>query len=66
MLYPTIDSLMSKADSKYSLVVLAAKRARELLDGEKEQLETRSSKYVGTALEEIDAEIIKIPSRSDQ
>ncbi len=33
MLYPSIDKLMSKADSKYTLVILAAKRARQLLEG---------------------------------
>jgi len=33
MVEPTIDNLMEKVDSKYSLVVAAAKRARELVDG---------------------------------
>ncbi|GGA33066.1 DNA-directed RNA polymerase subunit omega [Kroppenstedtia guangzhouensis] len=53
MLYPSIDKLMSKADSKYTLVILAAKRARQLLDGASPHLEPRSHKYVGVALEEI-------------
>lgn len=30
MIEPSIDELLSKVDSKYSLVVLAAKRAREI------------------------------------
>lgn len=30
MLYPSIDSLMEKLDSKYTLVTVAAKRARQL------------------------------------
>lgn len=63
MLYPRIDDLMEKADSKYSLVVLAAKRARDLLDGGKPQIDTHSNKYVGSALEEINAGIIKLPPR---
>lgn len=58
MLYPSIDRLMEKADSKYSLVVMAAKRARKLLDGEKSPLKTNSSKYVGVALEEIAADVL--------
>ena len=29
MLYPSIDSLLTKIDSKYSLVSVAAKRARQ-------------------------------------
>lgn len=30
MIEPSIDELLSKVDSKYSLVILAAKRAREI------------------------------------
>lgn len=30
MIEPTIDSLLERVDSKYSLVVLAARRAREI------------------------------------
>jgi DNA-directed RNA polymerase subunit omega len=58
MLYPSIDELMAKADSKYSLVVMAAKRARQLLDGQSVLIKTRSSKFVGSALEEISADIL--------
>ena len=54
---------MQKADSKYSLVVLAAKRARSLLEGESTQLEPKSQKYVGMALEEIAADILVPTSR---
>lgn len=44
---------MTKVDSKYTLVVLAAKRARELLDGDPSMMESRSNKQVTVALEEI-------------
>lgn len=30
MIYPKIESLMEKADSRYTLVILAAKRARQI------------------------------------
>ncbi len=54
MLYPSIDILVKKVESKYSLVVAAAKRARMLRDGAKTQLRNpKSHKYVGVALEEI-------------
>ena len=33
MLYPSINELRKKADSKYTLVILAAKRARDIIDG---------------------------------
>ncbi|MBA4602386.1 DNA-directed RNA polymerase subunit omega [Thermoactinomyces mirandus] len=61
MLYPSIDLLMTKSDSKYSIVVMAAKRARKLLDGQSPQLQPKSKKYVGIALEEIAADIL-VPS----
>jgi DNA-directed RNA polymerase subunit omega len=66
MLYPSIDKLMTKADSKYSLVVLAAKRARQLLDGQDPQLKPKSKKYVGVALEEIASDILVITSRNSE
>ncbi|WP_227935760.1 DNA-directed RNA polymerase subunit omega [Alkalihalobacillus deserti] len=56
MLYPSIDSLLTKLDSKYTLVTVSAKRAREI----KEDLSRGpmihrpvSYKPVGIALEEI-------------
>lgn len=54
MLYPSIDRLLDKVDSKYSLVVAAAKRARKLREGAKSELRTpKSHKQVGIALEEL-------------
>lgn len=54
MLYPSIDKLLGKVDSKYSLVVAASKRARSLRDGSKTELRNKKShKQVGLALEEI-------------
>jgi DNA-directed RNA polymerase subunit omega len=60
MLYPSIDELLTKMDSKYTLVTAASKRARILRDGGKSELaRPRSSKFVGTALEEIYHELIQ-------
>lgn len=54
MLYPSIDEMMKKVDSKYSLVVAASRRARMLRSGEKSDMPNpKSAKYVGVALEEI-------------
>jgi DNA-directed RNA polymerase subunit omega len=54
MLYPSIDKLLDKVDSKYSLVVAAAKRARMLRDGAKTEMKNQKShKNVGIALEEL-------------
>lgn len=54
MLYPSIDKMLDKVGSKYSLVVAASRRARLLREGEKSELkQPKSHKQVGVALEEI-------------
>lgn len=54
MLYPSVDALKSKIDSKYSLVSLASKRARQLQEQGGEKLDKYvSAKFVGKALEEV-------------
>ncbi|MDF7668153.1 DNA-directed RNA polymerase subunit omega [Lactobacillus sp. ESL0701] len=54
--YPSIDKLLARVDSRYSLSVLAAKRAHELEAGDPEALKSyKSQKAVGKALEEIEA-----------
>jgi len=58
MVKPSIDYLATKVDSKYTLVVLAAKRARELVDKSPVLVETKSKKPVTVALEEIGADFI--------
>lgn len=61
MLYPSIDSLLNKVQSKYLLVTVAARRAREILDTKEYQLEEyKSKKPVGKALEEIDAGLLTV------
>lgn len=56
MLKPSIDSLLNEVPSKYSLVILASKRAHELDEGAQPTLDGfESVKSVGQALEEIDA-----------
>ncbi|KKO52172.1 DNA-directed RNA polymerase subunit omega [Paenibacillus sp. DMB20] len=61
MLYPSIDEMMNKVDSKYSLVVAASRRARQLREGESSELKNpKSHKFVGVALEEIYGDYIRI------
>ena len=55
MIYPSIDKLLKKADSKYTLVIAAAKRARMLNEGAQKLVESKSKKDVSIALEEISA-----------
>ncbi|GIQ67685.1 DNA-directed RNA polymerase subunit omega [Xylanibacillus composti] len=67
MLYPSIDEMLEKVDSKYSLVVAAAKRARKLRDGARSELgRPHSNKYVGIALEEIYHDIVKFENKANK
>lgn len=56
MLEPSIDSLQKEIRSKYTLITISAMRARDLLEGEQVLVEDpKSKKFVGMALEEIQA-----------
>lgn len=67
MLYPSIDKLLKIIDSKYSLVSVAAKRARNLQEDGKETLDHfASQKYVGKALEEIYAKTLVMKTNADK
>ncbi|MCR8969018.1 DNA-directed RNA polymerase subunit omega [Facklamia sp. 7083-14-GEN3] len=61
MLYPSIDELLKKEPSKYSLITLASKRAKEMEDYKIMQLQDyKSDKPVGKALEEVVAGVLSI------
>ena len=54
LLYPSINEIRKKADSRYTLVVLAAKRARDIIDGKPMLVEDGNvEKPVSIAAEEI-------------
>jgi DNA-directed RNA polymerase subunit omega len=53
LLYPPINQLRKKADSKYTLVILAAKRARDLIDGKPQLIEDDDEVPVSIAAKEI-------------
>ena len=54
MIYPSLDELLKKVDSRYTLVTATAKRARKVLEEEKLN-DDKSIKAVSIALEEIGA-----------
>ncbi len=59
MLTPSIDSLKEKIDSKYTLVTLASKRARQMQEEGTKLLNSYvSNKNVGKALEEVAAGVL--------
>jgi DNA-directed RNA polymerase subunit omega len=53
MIKPSLDQLVEKVDSKYTLVILAARRGRTIQDGKPKQVDSKSNKPVTIALEEI-------------
>ncbi len=53
MQQPSLDVLMQKVNSKYELVVAAAKRGRMLTEGEQPQADEKQLKPVSVALNEI-------------
>ena len=60
MLKPSIDTLLDQVPSKYSLVILEAKRAHELEAGAEATKEFTSEKSTLRALEEIEAGLVTI------
>jgi DNA-directed RNA polymerase subunit omega len=68
MIKPSLDQLVEKVDSKYTLVILGARRGRDIQAGSPKMVESRSNKPVTIALEELVAgklffERIKIVGR---
>lgn len=53
MLYPSITDLLEKVDSRYTLVLASAKRARQIIDGDKVLVKSASKKPVTIATQEI-------------
>ena len=63
MIYPSIDKLLQQVGSKYLLVNLVAKRAREMEEKKNYQMEDneyKSTKDIGKALEEVSNNLIHL------
>jgi len=75
MLTPSYSELMtkvnetndvdSKVTSRYTIVIAAAKRARQLIDGAEPLIDSRFSKPVSVAVTEMEKGKIKIVDKSD-
>lgn len=63
MLYPSIDDLKKKADSRYTLVMIASKRARDLIDGYPALVNIDNEKPVSIATEEIAEDLVSYTRR---
>lgn len=63
MIYPSIDKLLNKVGSKYLLVNLVAKRAKEMHEKGYYQMKDNeyvSKKNIGKALEEVAKDLIHL------
>ena len=58
MLYPSINEIRKKADSRYTLVILAAKRARDIIDGKQILTDVDIDRPVARAAHEIAEDLI--------
>jgi len=58
MLYPSINVIRTKADSRYTIVIMAAKRARDIIDGKPVLTDTAIDKPVSIAAHEIAEDLI--------
>ena len=67
MVNPSTDKLMTKVDSRYGLVVCAAKRARQLIDGaESEIIHPKCNKPLSIAVEELYRGDVKIVTDDEE
>lgn len=58
MLYPSVNKLREKVDSSYTLCILAAKRARDIIDGMPILTEVEAERPVSLATNEISEDLI--------
>ncbi|NLY87413.1 MAG: DNA-directed RNA polymerase subunit omega [Clostridiales bacterium] len=58
LLYPSVNTLQEKTDSRYTLAVLAAKRARDIIDGKPSLTEEVCERAVSQAAKEIAEDLI--------
>ncbi|MCI8393855.1 MAG: DNA-directed RNA polymerase subunit omega [Bacilli bacterium] len=68
MLYPSIDKLLNIVDSKYMLVHVASRRAKQMLENNHYQMNEKdyvNKKPLGRALEEVDKGLIQIQMENE-
>lgn len=58
MLYPSINEIRKKADSRYTLVILAAKRARDIIEGKPTLTAEDTERTISIAAHEIVEDLI--------
>ncbi len=60
MLKPPINELIAKAGSRYGLVIMASKRARQIIEGAEVLTTYKSTKPITLATEEIYEDLVRV------
>ena len=63
MIFPSIDKLLNIVDSKYELVLIAARRSKEIYKTgflQMDENEYKSKRNIGRALEEVNEKLIDV------
>ncbi|MCL2322030.1 MAG: DNA-directed RNA polymerase subunit omega [Oscillospiraceae bacterium] len=58
MIEPSLVDLLKKVDSRYALVVMVSKRARQLIQGDKPLINKPNLKAVSLAINEINENLV--------
>ena len=58
LLYPSVNKLQEKTDSRYSRCILTAKRARDIIEGKPVLTEEESERPVSQAAREVAEDLI--------
>ncbi len=65
LLYPSVNKLQEKTDSRYSLCILTAKRDRDIIDGKPILTEEESERPVSQAAKEVADDLITYSRKED-
>ncbi|MCA0384238.1 MAG: DNA-directed RNA polymerase subunit omega [Firmicutes bacterium] len=60
MLKPSIDELIEKVGNRYALCIVAAKRARNIINGEDDSIDFNIDKPLSIAIDEIMSDEVKV------
>ncbi len=59
MINPSVVDLLEKVHDRYSLVILTAKRARQIIEGSTPQVSINSNKPLTIAINEVDQSAVE-------
>ena len=60
MLKPSIDELIEKVGNRYALCIVAAKRARNIINGEDDSIDFNIDKPLSIAIDEIMSDEVEV------